>query len=361
MRLRKAALAATVGVLATTALAAPTLMSAAPAASARGLDGVAFARASAENPYVETPTAPGAAIASVWSPAMGTQVPVEVRRPAGGRENAPVMYLLNGSSGGEEGDDWTRATDAGAFYSAREVWSVTPIGGSASYYADWRAVDPAANFRFGVTSDRPLRWETFLTSELPAAFESRHGGSGPGRSRGLAGISMSGNAVVRIAEKHPGLYRAVGAYSGCAEIASLPGQVLTRVVTAIPGAADASNMYGPPGDPQWVAEDPVVNAAKLREHTPALWISAGNGLPGGHDTLTDPRINGDVLQLAQQLTAGGLAEAATLYCTVNLTRRLTELGIPHTARFTPNGTHSWGYWEDQMHESWPTFAGALGV
>ena len=41
--------------------------------------------------------------------------------------------------------------------------------------------------------------------------------------------------------------------------------------------------------------------------------------------------------------------------------RLADLRIPATVRFTPNGTHSWGYWQDQMHDSWPTFAPALGV
>ncbi|MGC4960703.1 alpha/beta hydrolase-fold protein [Gordonia sp. DT101] len=126
---------------------------------------------------------------------MDTQVPVLVQSPANRNPGAPVMYLLNGSSGGEHGDDWTHATDANAFYGAKNVWTVTPIGGAASYYADWQRVDPAANFRFEVKTTRPLRWETFVTSELPAAFERAHGRPGPGRSRGIAGISMSGTSV----------------------------------------------------------------------------------------------------------------------------------------------------------------------
>ncbi|MGC4935426.1 alpha/beta hydrolase [Gordonia sp. DT30] len=332
-------------------------------ARADTLDGLAYTRATAAQPYRQTPlssrnSVARNSVASVWSPSMQTQVPMLVQSPANGNPTAPVIYLLNGSSGGEDGDDWTHATDANAFYANKNVWTVTPIGGTASYYADWRRVDPAANFRFGVKSSRPLRWETFLTSELPGTFESAHGGR---RARAIAGISMSGTAVIRLAENHPGLYRAVGSYSGCADTASPAGNLITRSVALFPAGADASNMYGPPGDPQWAAQDPVINAFKLARSTPALWISAATGLPGAHDTPTDPHIAGNVGQLAQQVTVGGVDEAAAQYCTSALSRRLAELRIPAHVRFRPVGTHSWGYWQDEMHASWPMFAGALGV
>lgn len=342
--------------------AAGMLAPLAPMAEAKEVTSLAdtpYGHATADRPLVETPIDSRRFVASVWSPSMATDVPVLAQRPANGTESAPAMYLLNGSTGGEDGDDWTHATDANSFYDDKNVWVLTPIGGAASYYADWRNVDPAANFRFGVTTDRPLRWETFLTSELPQTFEGAHGGYSTERSRGIAGISMSGSSVVRIAENHPGFYRAVGAYSGCADMASVPGQLITRIVAFFPGAADASNMYGPPGDPEWERQDPVINAHKLAAHPPAMWISAGNGLPGAHDTLDDPRIAGNVGQLAQQVTIGGLDEAATLGCTAALSRRFSELDIPATFRFPPNGTHSWGYWQDQMHESWPMFRDAL--
>lgn len=332
-----------------------------PHAGADTLAGVRYAHASAGLPYRETRLSPRNFVASVWSRSMQTQVPVLVQSPANRSPAAPVMYLLSGSTGGEDNDDWTHATDANAFYARKNVWTVTPIGGAASYYADWRRVDPSANFRFGVKTARPLRWETFLTSELPAAFENAHGTSGPGRARGIAGISMSGTSVVRLAENHPGFYRAVGAYSGCADTASGRGQVLLRVVAAVPGGADASNMYGPPGDPEWAAQDPVINAYKLSRRTPALWISAASGLPGAHDNLADRRIAGNAGELAEQVVVGGLDEAAARSCTVSLAERLAQLRIPATVRFPATGTHSWGYWQDQMHQSWPMFARALGV
>lgn len=326
-------------------------------AGADTLHGIRYAHATAGVPYRETPIGGRIVLASVWSASMQTQVPVLIGRPARPGPSTPVMYLLSGSTGGEDNDDWTHATDANAFYAGKNVWTLTPVGGAASYYANWRHVDPAANFRFGVRTSRPLRWETFLTGELPAAFARAHGNSGP---RGIAGISMSGQSVIRLAENHPGFYRAVGAYSGCAETASPQGQLILRTVAFVPGGADASNLYGPPGDPQWVAQDPVINAYKLARRTPALWISAATGLPGAHDNLGDRTIAGNAGRLAEQVTIGGLDEAAARYCTVNLARRLSALHIPATVRLPATGTHSWGYWQDQMHRSWPMFARAFG-
>ncbi len=299
---------------------------------------------------------------SVWSASMATQVPLLVQSPSNGNALAPVVYMLNGSTGGEQGDDWTHATDANVFFASKNVWTVTPIGGAASYYADWQHVDPAANFRFGVKSHRPLRWETFLTSELPRTFETAHGGvTGVARARAIAGISMSGTSVIRFAENHPGLYRAVGSYSGCADTASASGNAIARTVTFLPGGADASNMYGPPGSPEWAAQDPVINAYKLARLTPALWISAASGLAGSHDTPADPRVAGNLGTLAEQVTIGGIDEAAARACTVTLARRLSDVGIPAHIRLPAAGTHSWGYWQDQMHQSWPVFAHALGL
>jgi diacylglycerol O-acyltransferase/trehalose O-mycolyltransferase len=27
----------------------------------------------------------------------------------------------------------------------------------------------------------------------------------------------------------------------------------------------------------------------------------------------------------------------------------------------PTGTHSWGYWEDDLHNSWPMLARSMGI
>ncbi len=37
-----------------------------------------------------------------------------------------------------------------------------------------------------------------------------------------------------------------------------------------------------------------------------------------------------------------------------MTTRLGQLGIPAKVTLRPNGTHSWGYWQDDLHRTWPS-------
>ncbi len=92
-----------------------------------------------------------------------------------------------------------------------------------------------------------------------------------------------------------------------------------------------------------------------------LYISNGTGLPGRYDTLNGPEIDGQVDVLANQIVVGGVIEAATNYCTHNLRTRLDELDIPATYNFRDSGTHSWGYWQDDLKDSWPVLQKALGL
>ncbi|WP_433599356.1 hypothetical protein ACQPXH_27435 [Nocardia sp. CA-135953] len=48
-------------------------------------------------------------------------------------------------------------------------------------------------------------------------------------------------------------------------------------------------------------------------------------------------------------------------CTSNMRHRLNQLGIPATYDLEPTGTHSWGYWERALKESWPVLANGLGA
>ncbi|SUA43485.1 Uncharacterised protein [Nocardia africana] len=54
-----------------------------------------------------------------------------------------------------------------------------------------------------------------------------------------------------------------------------------------------------------------------------------------------------------------MLEAATHNCAIALRDRLTQLNIPATFDLRANGTHSWGYWQEDLHRSWPLFEQAL--
>jgi S-formylglutathione hydrolase FrmB len=108
-----------------------------------------------------------------------------------------------------------------------------------------------------------------------------------------------------------------------------------------------------------VANDPYVHADGLRGLD--LYISSGNGLPGQYDTLNGQYALPGASGLANQILIGGVIEAGTNYCTHNLQTKLNQLGIPATFNFRSSGTHSWGYWNDELHSSWPTLAKGLGI
>jgi diacylglycerol O-acyltransferase / trehalose O-mycolyltransferase len=282
----------------------------------------------------------------VFSAAMDKNIEIQVQRPADTSAPRPTLYLLNGAGGGEDSATWQAQTDAAQFFADKNVNVVTPVGGKWSYYTDWRAPDPV----LGVDM-----WKTFLTEELPPLIDSGLDANG---TNAIAGLSMSGTSVLQLPIAKPGLYRSVGAYSGCAQISDPIGYNFVNAVVAA-GGGDSKNMYGPAGDPMWAANDPYVHADQLRGLD--LFISDGNGLPGQWDTLDGPHALPGVPGLTNQVTVGGALEAAANYCSHNLQNRLNYLGIPATYDFQPAGTHSWGYWEDALKASWPVLANGMGL
>jgi diacylglycerol O-acyltransferase/trehalose O-mycolyltransferase len=311
-------------------------------------------------PYAQVPAAPNDSyLASVetqgprnitlnvYSASMGRAIPVEVILPADRSAPRPVLYLLNGAEGGEDGATWQARTDVNEFFADKDVYVVNPIGGAYSYYTDWERDDPELGRN---------KWQTFLTQELPPVVDAALGANG---RNAIAGLSMSATSVLNLAIAAPGLYQAVGSYSGCAQVSDPVGEEFVRTVVERRGGGDATNMWGPYGGPGWQANDPYLNAARLRGT--ALYISTGPGTPGVHESPTSPRNGGDEDPLATRIIAGGTLEAATNYCTRNFQRRLAEVGVPATFAFRPAGTHSWGYWEDDLHNSWPLLGAAIGA
>ena len=332
-----------------------------------------YTKATANEPVKETKLDDGRLIVSVWSEKMQVEVPNIVQKPRDGNYSAPVLYLVNGAGGGEDSATWQAQSNVKDFMSDKDAWTVTPIGGAFSYYTDWQRHDPNVQTRFARDTDRPMAFETYLAKELPDRFEAAYGGNtGAERKRGLAAISMTATSVLTIAQKHPGRFQAIGSYSGCAETSTPIGHEFINIVTGMRGGADLNNMWGPfPGEPKagtnsWFDNDPVWGAFRFQEQMqngtlPAMFISTGNGLPGPHESLENWRLKNSVPALANQAIVGGVIEAATQYCTANLARRFGELGIPAHFDFAPNGTHSWGYWEDDLAQSWPMMADAMNA
>ncbi|MFW0783316.1 alpha/beta hydrolase family protein [Gordonia sp. CPCC 206044] len=281
--------------------------------------------------------------AVVHAPTMHTDIPMHILRPKGAPSGAPILYLLNGAGGGEDGANWLAQTDVVDFFADKFVNVVIPDKGIGSYYTDWVADDPVVG--------RPM-WQTFLTEELPAVLDNALGANG--RSA-IAGLSMSATSVLNLAIAAPERYRAVASYSGCAQTSTPEGEAAVRGIVYVAAGANADNMWGPAGSPRWARNDPYLHAEKLRGTS--LYLSSGSGVAGQYDTRENQAPGAPPVE--NQILVGGALEAATRHCTEAMAHRLAALRIPAVVHLPSTGTHSWQYWRDELHRSWPTIDAGL--
>ncbi|WP_433565056.1 alpha/beta hydrolase [Nocardia sp. CA-151230] len=282
----------------------------------------------------------------VYSAAMQRTIPLQVLTASDSSAPHPTLYLLNGASGGTDITNWYSRTDIVSFFWNKNVNVVTPVGGEFSYYTDWQQDDPKLGRN---------RWETFLTRELPPIIDATLHTSG---ANAIAGVSMSATSALDLASAAPTVYSAVAAYSGCASTSDPAGRAYIRLVLAR-GDADPKNMWGPDDDPAWRAHDAILNADSLRGK--AIYLSSGTGLPGPAEALGAQPTADQIITKANQMVLGGMIEAATNGCTHQLADRLSALNIPAQVDFRPTGTHTWAYWQEDLHRSWPLLASALGT
>ncbi|MFE3187785.1 alpha/beta hydrolase [Nocardia sp. NPDC059240] len=273
---------------------------------------------------------------TVYSAAMGRTATVDVLHPADNGPR-PTYYLLDGVDSGAGETNWTQKTDIVPFFADKRVNVVLPVGGRGSFYSDWERPDPGLG---GVQ-----RWETFLTRELPPLIDARFAGNG---RNAIGGLSMGALSAATLTTRYPELYRGFAAFSGCLDTVSANAKLAIRNSIGWVGG-NPDNMWGPDGDPAWAEHDPLARAAALRGK--AVYISAGSGTPGP-ESLTDPL-------MPQAVTFGAVLEYLVRGCTETFQQRLRELDVPATVVLHPEGTHSWPYWQQDLHDSWPLLESAL--
>ncbi len=200
---------------------------------------------------------------------------VKVLLPADRSEPRGTLYLLDGNSGQIEENNWLAPAngDIVPFFADKNVNVVLPIGGTGTMYTDWQEDHP----KFG-----RLKWETFLTKELPPLIDTRFATNG---HNAIGGISMGAEAALILAQRSAGLYDVVAGYSGCYTTVGGFGKALTDLVV-INGNARSEQMWGPAGSEAWQEHDIFANADKLRGTK--VYLASGSGLPGPHETLDTP-------------------------------------------------------------------------
>ncbi|MFJ4466192.1 alpha/beta hydrolase [Streptomyces sp. NPDC089424] len=317
--------------LATVAPAAPTLATApvpAPAGAAHSAGAEVVAVTQVADRQVDL---------SVRSTALGGRT-VKVRlltpdgwNPDDRRRHWPTLWLLHGCCG--DYTSWTRMTDVAETDSLRDVLVVMPEAGWNGWYTDWwnhgEGGDPA--------------WETFHTVELRRLLESDWGA---GRDRVVAGLSMGGQGALLYAARHPGMFKATAAYSGSAH-PLLNQESVDRIMGLFAGQGnDPLRIWGDPVAQRriWQSHDPYHLAKRLKSLP--VYLSCGDGTAGPLDPpgATNP-LEADFNRQNHALAA-----------------ELKRVGARHvTTHFYGPGTHTWAYWQRELHASLPLLLTALNT
>lgn len=220
----------------------------------------------------------------------GAQIPIKVRvllpndyqtQPT---KSYPVLFLLHGGAGSFS--DWSKdADDGGKVQSivdshATQVIVVMPEGGRASWYSDWYGPTDA-NFT--------PKWETFHIKQLVPWVDANLRTTKATR-RALAGLSMGGLGALKYAAQNPGVFSAVGTFSGAVDLTYEPAQdtisnsmwafgatVVNQGLTdtgyrvTYPGSAPEEeetlrmvNLFGPATGHDWPNANPAAMTTKFR-------------------------------------------------------------------------------------------------
>jgi diacylglycerol O-acyltransferase / trehalose O-mycolyltransferase len=276
---------------------------------------------------------------SVFSPSMNTVIVNDVfKAPSAG---APTFYLLPGIDGGNDlegplppgAKSWFGMTDIQGFFANKNVNVVSPLGGAFSWWTDW-------------VGDGSKQYQTYMTRELPPVINAQYKTNG---KNAVGGLSSTGGTAIDYAIQAPGVFRAVGSYSGF-PAPSDPDAAQQIQLTLMGGGQSAEAMWGPLGGPTWVAHDPSKNAGKLKGV--AIYAGASAGPQGDVDRLPEG--------FGANFT-GGLVEGIVADNTRRFADAAKAAGIPITYVVRPEGSHTWGLFESEMQESWNTTIGpALG-
>ncbi len=145
---------------------------------------------------------------NVYSAAMNRDVKAVVIVPTASTavSRLPVVYLLHGYSGNQK--DWPGTRMLDALADTYQVIIVCPAGHNSWYWDS--PVDPT------------MRFETFISAELPAYVDNHYKTIPSPQARAITGLSMGGHGALWNAFRHPEVFGAAGSMSGGVDIRPFP-------------------------------------------------------------------------------------------------------------------------------------------
>ena len=201
---------------------------------------------------------------SVYSPAMDKVVVNDVLKSP--RSGAPTFYLLPGIDGGDNLDpganfapgtkSWFGFTDLQGFFGNKNVNVVSPLGGQFSWYTDW-------------VNDRSKQYQTYMTRELPPLINAQYKTNG---KNAVGGLSSTGGTAVDYAIQAPGVYRAVGSYSGF--LTPSAGRIPTASISRRTSSTTCSCRTPSAATRSRTANGPSISSAGTRPTSPPTSSSA---------------------------------------------------------------------------------------
>ena len=257
--------------------------------------------------------------------------------------SSKAVYLLDGLRAQDDYSGWDINTPAFEWFHDSGVSVVMPVGGQSSFYTDWYSPSSFNNQTY------TYKWETFLTSELPAVAGRQQAGLADGQRR----------------------RRPVDVGRRGADPVGLPPRTvhLRRVAVGLPEPVDAVHAAGDPG------RDARRRRLQRRQHVgPAV----GSGV--------EAQRPGRAGRPASWPTAPGCGSTARPAAPRRSTRTPTPVrrstptawkrwpsssnkrfqeeyskagGSNATFEFPPAGNHSWAYWGAQLQALKPDLIATL--
>jgi diacylglycerol O-acyltransferase/trehalose O-mycolyltransferase len=275
---------------------------------------------------------------SVPSTAMGRDIRVEF---LSGGPDTPALYLLDSMEAGDDFNGWDINTQAFDWYNDSGLSVAMPVGGKSSFYSDWYG--PAV----GNGGTYTYKWETFLTQELPAWLAANKDVRPTGNA--VVGFSMGGSSALVLAAHHPQQFIYAGSLSGFLNLSADPGQV--GIAMMWNGGFSREAMWGPPGDPAWARNDPVLQAGRLAANGTRVWVYCGNGTPT------------DAALASPDAPIGGLGflEGMAIDSNRDFADAYVAAGGNNGVFNVPDGIHAWGYAGQQLQQMKPDIQRVLGA
>ncbi|WJY93938.1 Diacylglycerol acyltransferase/mycolyltransferase Ag85A precursor [Corynebacterium felinum] len=271
----------------------------------------------------------------ISSPAMKRIVEVQVLLPKDSSQPAPQLYLLDGVDAPKD-NGWLQTGEVIAHIGDDNVIGVLPTHALASFYADWNQPDPVLGY---------MKWETFLTTELPQVLEAGgHEGINPNGKRAIAGLSMGAGSAVRIAAKHPDVFHAAIGISGCYTTLDPVGRA-THELTVHSRGGQVDHMWGPVGSADRNDNDVIERVEGLRNMP--VYLSTADGY------VTDDVMNEAAKYYWDGLGIGVVLEHGSMHCTKLLDRAMKSQGMDKKkVVYIEGGSHQWINFREQIKPGW---------